>query len=223
MKAKLSLIGSGIAVICLIGILIYSTQKTKEADKLRSATQALIKAKQGTGAGQPSTVGPDEQFKHYMTFERDMRRFLRDQEDMTLDERKLLASDLSHRIDEREKNKHLNAGEGLKLKIALIHATEPDEDKQALQVAELIARYRARAERQQAAFLAAQQRDPRFQAYKTREAQIVAEVQAMRSFPDDMSRSEYLRQRLLEARAAIYYAPQTGQQQSTDPATPPSP
>lgn len=223
MKAKLSLIGSGIAVICLIGILIYSTQKTKEADKLRSATQALIKAKQGTGAGQPSTVGPDEQFKHYMTFERDMRRFLRDQEDMTLDERKLLASDLSHRIDEREKNKHLNAGEGLKLKIALIHATEPDEDKQALQVAELIARYRARAERQQAAFLDAQQRDPRFQAYKTREAQIVAEVQAMRSFPDDMSRSEYLRQRLLEARAAIYYAPQTGQQQSTDPATPPSP
>ncbi len=212
MKAKLSLIGTGVAIVCMIGIAIYSTQKTKEADKLRTATQALIKkTTPGPATGEMANLSPDEQFKHYMSFERDMRRFLRDQEEMTPAERNRLAIDLMQRIDQREEKKHLSAGEGLKLKIALINATVSDENQQALQVAELIARYQARAERQQAAFLDAQQRDPRFQSYKAREAQIVAEVQAMRSFPSGMSRSEYLRQRLLEARAAIYYTPQSAE------------
>jgi hypothetical protein len=226
MKAKFSLIVGLFAVICLIGVLVYSIKMTNEADKLRTAARALsqVQQQQGLSTGQPTPVGADEQFKEYMTFERDMRRFLRDQQEMNAADRKRQAIALGHRIDEREKNKHLNAGEGLKLKMALIRAMEPDEEKQALQIAELILRYKTRAEHQQAAFVAEQQRDPRFQSYKAREAQIVAEVQAMRSFPAGMSRDEYLRQRLLEARAAIYYTPQQATQQpNTAPATPPSP
>ena len=222
MKAKYSLAGTGIAFVCLIGIVIYSMQKTKEADKLRAAAQQYAaQASPNASSGVP-TMTPEQQFHRYMDFERDMRRFLREQNAITQPERTRRARALMRRVDERERDKQLSAAEALKLKMTLIRAMEPDEKKQALQIADLIVHYQSDAERRQAAFLQSQKNDPRFQAYKSREAQIVAEVEAMRSFPGGMSRDDYLRQRLLEARAAIYYTPPTGAQ-TPAPAPQPAP
>jgi hypothetical protein len=219
MKAKFTLIGVGISAICLVGILIYSSQQTKQADRFRDAAQKLAQSKGKTSTAQ--AISPEQQFNQYMDFDRDVRRFLRNQNEMTPAERIRQARALAQRVDARQKSRHLSAGEALKLHMTLINASEPDEQKKALQIAELIVRYQADAERQQAEFVASQKRDPRFQAYKTREAQIVAEVQAMRSFPAGMSRDEYLRQRLFEARAAIYSTEQPGEQFS-GPAQPPT-
>jgi hypothetical protein len=202
MKAKFTMIGVGISTACLIGILIYSSQQTKQADRLSAAARKYAQTKGPTNTAQAIT--PEQQFRQYMEFDRDMRRFLRNQGKMTPTERARQARELSQRVDEREKSKQLSAGEALKLHMTLINASESDEQKKAMQIADLIVRYQADAERRQAEFVASQKRDPQFQAYKTREAQIVAEVQAMRSFPGGMSRDEYLRQRLFEARAAIY-------------------
>ncbi len=220
MKAKFSLIGAGISAICLVSILIYSTQQTKETDRLRAAAQKFALSKGVTNGTQAIT--PEQQFRQYMQFDRDLRRFLLNQAAMTPTERSRQALGLMQRVDERAKSKQLSAGEALKLKMALIRASEPDEQKQALQIADLIVRYQSDAERRQSEFVASQKRDPRFQSYKTREAQIVAEVQAMQSFPAGMSRDEYLRQRLFEARAAIYNTAQPSEQSPT-PAQPPRP
>jgi hypothetical protein len=213
---KFTLIGSGVAIVCLLVISAYSSQKSNEAEKLSNAMRSQMNGKSGSGSAQKLT--PVEQFKELMAFERGMQRFIREQADMAPDERNRQAKILLTQLDQREKSRYVSAGEALNLRIALIRATEPDEEKQALQIAELIARYKTVAERRQTQFVAEQAADPKFQAYKTREAQIVAEVEAMRSFPSGVSRDEYLRQRLLEARAAIYYKPEDAQ-----PATAPTP
>ncbi|MEM9760664.1 MAG: hypothetical protein AAF933_15585, partial [Pseudomonadota bacterium] len=45
---------------------------------------------------------------------------------------------------------------------------------------------------------------PGFTDYKTREAEIIAEVNGMDSFPQGQTRQQYLRERLLEARIEAY-------------------
>lgn len=45
---------------------------------------------------------------------------------------------------------------------------------------------------------------PGYTDYKARELEIIAQVNQMQSFPDGLSRAEYLRQQLLEARLAAY-------------------
>lgn len=222
-KMQFSAFGMGMATICLLGIVIYSSQKTKEAKDLDDTARAIASATGKKASVATAATTPEELFRQHMNFERDVREFIRDHQGWTPTERQRRAQDLALRIEEREKSRYLNAGEAFKLKMMLIRATEPDEQKQNQRIADLALRYQAEAERQQTAFVDTQKRDPRFQAYKSREAQIVAEVGAMRSFPGGMSRDEYLRQRLLEARAAIYYAPAPSAQTSPDPQLAPTP
>lgn len=143
-------------------------------------------------------------------FEQDYRRFLREAADMPLHARRTTAAALAAQIDRREAARELSAGEGLQLRVALIGATEPDEAEQTRQVSAVAAEYRARAERLEAEHLAAQQADPHFRDYKAEEARIVAEVMAMRTIPDGLSREEYLRRRLQAAREAVWATPAPG-------------
>jgi hypothetical protein len=46
--------------------------------------------------------------------------------------------------------------------------------------------------------------DPRFQDYKARERAIVAEVMGLGEIPGGLTRDEYLRQRLQQARVSAY-------------------
>jgi hypothetical protein len=210
MKAKLSLVVFGISLIFLLGISIFAREKTKQADAMNST--ALAKNLSGVGGVQNSSqaLSAEQRYRDYLAFRRDIIDFLNKKDTLAATEREQRGKALMRQVDEREQLRHMNAGEAYALKLSLIEAIEPDPQKRIERVADLSVRYKAEAERKQAEFVAQQNRDPRFRAYKTREAQIVAEVQAMQSFPGGMSRDEYLRQRLLEARAAIYYAPQPG-------------
>jgi hypothetical protein len=208
LNGKLSALGLGLGAICMLGIAIYSSRKSEEAREADTTARALTQSLPSQGGQQNLT--PQQQFEQHIAFERDTRNFARDYANWPLKEREARARDLALRISEREKNRYLSAGEALKLKVMLIRAIEPDEQKQMQRISDMVLRYQADAERRQNEFVAGQQQDPRFQAYKAREAQIVAEVQAMQNFPAGMSREDYLRQRLLEARAAIYYTPQSG-------------
>jgi hypothetical protein len=133
-------------------------------------------------------------------FENDIKVFLRDAKQMQALARDLQAQQLQQQIEQYEKLKQMSAGEAYLLKTAMIKATVLDE--QALQSAliDLTARYQADTERREAAWLAQQQQNPQFQAYKARESEIVAEVMAMTSIPGQLSRDEYLRQRLQQER-----------------------
>jgi hypothetical protein len=50
----------------------------------------------------------------------------------------------------------------------------------------------------------AQRRDPNFERYKAEERRIVEDVLALQDIPDGLSRDQYLRQRLQEARERSY-------------------
>ena len=65
-------------------------------------------------------------------------------------------------------------------------------------------RYRAHADQRMDAFAAQQRNDPRFQSYKARERAIVAEVMALPRIPGGLTRDQYLRQRLQQARETAY-------------------
>lgn len=216
MKQNVSLAVFGVSIIFLIGISIFSREKSKEAQSLQIAS--LAKAPAGSVPAQVKGLTPEQQFRQYIKFEREMRLFLREYASMSQAEATKRAQGLMQQVNEREERRHISAGEAMQLKTALINAMEPDEQVRALKVAELMAAYRTKAEQRQAQFAQQQRNDPMFKAYKEREAQIVAEVQGMRTFPNGMSRDEYLRQRLLEARAAIYYAPR-----NSAPTSPPAP
>lgn len=143
-------------------------------------------------------------YRERRDFEADSKRFLRDAARLGPVEREKQARALSASIDKYEREGGLSAGESLLLRSGLIKATVADETLQAARIAELTQDYREHADRRTAEYLAQHERDPRFQDYKARERSIVAEVMAMSSIPGGLSRDEYLRQRLQQARELAY-------------------
>lgn len=95
----------------------------------------------------------------------------------------------------------MSAGEIFLVRAGLIRATEPDEQQQAVQIRALKERYEIDS-RQRVAQNAAQT-DPMFELYKVRESEIVAEVMSLQTIPDGLTREEYLRRRLQEAREQL--------------------
>ncbi|SDQ57345.1 hypothetical protein SAMN05428982_1644 [Pseudoxanthomonas sp. CF385] len=137
-------------------------------------------------------------------FEADAKDFFARAASLGAVERSERADALTRQIDAYEAAGGLSAGEALLLRTALVKATVDDPARQVEEVAAIADRYRNHADRRMAAFAAQQANDPRFQAYKTREAQVVAEVMAMTSVPAGLTRDQYLRQRLQEERERAY-------------------
>lgn len=205
MKPKLSLIGLAVAGAFTLTVVIYATHRT------RSVSAALADPAEPAAADPTATqlaaanASPQAQaYRQRQIFEQRVREFVRDGAKMGAVERSERAREIAQEIERREKNKELSAGEAVLLKISLIQNSIDDEAEKVRQVESLVAQYRRDAAQREAAWLAQQQRDARFQNYKAREAQIIAEVMAMQSFPNGLSRDEYLRLRLQEARETIY-------------------
>lgn len=137
-------------------------------------------------------------------FETDAKDFFARAPSLRAVERSERADALTRQIDRYEAAGGLSAGEAVLLRTALIKATVDDPAEQTAAVAEMADRYRAHADQRMAAFAAQQANDPRFQSYKTREAQVVSEVMAMTSIPAGLTRDQYLRQRLQEERERAY-------------------
>ena len=137
-------------------------------------------------------------------FEADAKDFFARSASLRAVERSERADALTRQIDKYEAACGLSAGEAVLLRTALVKATVDDPARQAEQVAAIADRYRAHADRRMAAFLEQQRNDARFQAYKAREAQVVAEVMAATTIPAGLTRDQYLRQRLQEERERAY-------------------
>ena len=167
------------------------------------------------GTNEPA-AGPDQQiqalrsspeaqaWEQRQAFEARARSFLKEAARLGAVERSEQARALSASIDHYEDNGGLSAGESLLLRTGLIKATVTNEEQQAEQIAELMDRYRQHADQRMEAYASQHAGDPRFQDYKARERTIVAEVMAMADIPGGLTRDEYLRQRLQQAREAVY-------------------
>jgi hypothetical protein len=170
-------------------------------------------AESGTAvaAGTPTPAMASLQATPQAQAHRDRQRFEADAKDffarapsLRTVERSERADALTRQIDRYEAEGGLSAGEAVLLRTALVKATVDDPARQAEEVAAIADRYRAHADQRMAAFAAQQANDSRFQSYKTREAQVVAEVMAMTSVPAGLTRDQYLRQRLQQERERAY-------------------
>lgn len=106
-------------------------------------------------------------------------------------------------IDEIERDGGMLAYEALALKLSWLEQTSADKAAFDSAAEVLLDEYRQRALRSTEAY------DPYkdvsgFAEYKVLERKIVAEVRELDRFPDGMSREEYLRKRLQEAREQAY-------------------
>lgn len=134
-------------------------------------------------------------------FNEQAREFFAQAPALPPDEARRRADTISKELSRIEQAGGMSVGEIFLIRAGLIRATEPDEQEQAAQLRALKERYQADS-RQRSARDGAQS-DPMFQLYKVRESEIVAEVMAMQTIPDGLSRDEYLRRRLQAAREQL--------------------
>lgn len=159
-------------------------------------------------------------YRDRQRFEQRIQRFVQQSAQLSDGERAATAQALEAEIGRMEAARQLSAGEAVLLRMHVVNAVGGDPGARLQRAQALALLYRRDAERRQAEFEQAQRNDPRFRSYKQREAEIVAEVQAMRSFPGGMDRDTYLRQRLQEAREAAYAQPAPAVPPQSSPPTP---
>ncbi|WP_105101945.1 hypothetical protein [Microbulbifer pacificus] len=106
-------------------------------------------------------------------------------------------------IDEIERDGGMLAYEVLALKLRWLEQTSVDKATFNAAAESLLDEYRQRTQHSVDAYDPYQD-VPGFAEYKALERKIVAEVRALDRFPDGMSRDEYLRKRLQEAREQAY-------------------
>ena len=84
----------------------------------------------------------------------------------------------------------------------IAQAGQLDAAARAAEARALVRRYQALSAEREAHL--AQRRDPHFERYKADEQRIVEDLLALQDIPDGLSRDQYLRQRLQEARERSY-------------------
>lgn len=132
-------------------------------------------------------------------FTEEAREFFAQAPALSNEEARRRADLLGQELSRIERAGGMSAGETFLLRVGLIRAAEPDERRQAEQIRALKERYEIeRRER-----TAGAQPDPMFQLYKVREREIIDEVMALQTIPGGLSREEYLRRRLQEAREQL--------------------
>lgn len=137
-------------------------------------------------------------------FEKRLRDFFAHADALEPAERERIAVELDAQVEAEELARRMSADEARMLRLALIERRSVDAAERLRHAEALADAYRLEAERRRRAFEQQQATDPAFVAYKAREAQVVAEVAAMRTVPGGLRRDEYLRQRLQAERERAY-------------------
>jgi len=137
-----------------------------------------------------------------LEFHQRYKDFIEHTKQLDAEKREAQAQELSEGVDAMEHRGELALSEALLLQIALIKAASDDESEQKRRADALIKRYQAISAEREAKL--AQRSNPDFERYKAEEKRIVEEVLALQNIPDGLTRDQYLRQRLQEARERSY-------------------
>jgi hypothetical protein len=133
-----------------------------------------------------------------LEFEDDLHDFFANAPSLPEQERRALADALQERMNEYEGSVQMSAPEAALIQLAMIQILEPDEEAAKAAAQQLMDRYRAESGARLQAWL--EEPRPDFERYKAREKAIVEEVMAMDDIPGGLTRDQYLRERLQEAR-----------------------
>ncbi|WP_420390990.1 hypothetical protein [Marinobacter sp.] len=197
------------------GISFWLTQTDSSVDTAKSisnpqAAQALTQELPSTSQNQNSGLTAGQQallenletleLANRLDFEEELHTFFANADGLSSEERAAEAAMLERRLAEYQRKGQVSAAESLMVRIAMTKLTIEDEAAQKRALQGLIDRQNAAAQARKEEWLAKPR--PEFEAYKQQEKQIVKEVMAMEKVPAGMTRNEYLRQRLLEARVA---------------------
>ncbi|MEC9387782.1 hypothetical protein [Marinobacter sp. bablab_jr008] len=133
-----------------------------------------------------------------LEFEDDLHEFFANAPALPEQERRAQADALRNRMNEYEGSVQMSAPEAALIQLAMIQILEPDEEAAKAAAQQLMDRYRAESGARLQAWL--DEPRPDFERYKAREKAIVEEVMAMDDIPGGLTRDQYLRERLQEAR-----------------------
>jgi hypothetical protein len=208
---KLRLIGGGLALIAVLSTLVWRLNNEPSAVMLAKPTDSPMALLDSSNeAAQPPTDAQLQQLlmnpavqtqEQRLAFHQAYRNFVSHASELSPAQRNSQAQALREQIETYEQRRELAMSESLLLQLGLIQLTASDEQAQKDQAAALVARYKAlSAEREAKATVPSAE----FRRYKSDEKRIVEEVLSMDSFPDGLSRDEYLRQRLQQAREEHY-------------------
>ena len=165
---------------------------TPQADATQAGRRALLAS--------PAV----QDYQARQQFAADYQTFIQGAQALSAAERRRQAEALAREVERREAADELALSEALLLQLGLAQAEGGDEQAQKARAEQLVARYQAISQHREAQ---QQVPDARFQQYKRDEQRIVDEVLQMNSIPDGLSRDQYLRQRLQEAREQAYQQP----------------
>lgn len=211
MQGKPLLIGGGLVLIAVFGTLYWRLQNEPQvvAPTSQADSPADVFASDSTVTSIPTEAQLQELLQNpavknqeqRLAFHQAYRSFVSGAAELSPAQRENQAQALREQIETYEQRSELAMSESLLLQLGLIQLTTDDEQAQKDQATALIARYKAiSAEREAKAATPSAE----FQRYKVDEKRIVEEVLNMDSIPDGVSRDEYLRQRLQQAREQHY-------------------
>ncbi len=204
---KIKPVHLGLAIAAVLTLALWMSGRQRDASVVEALAEPARPAPVQAAANPALATTPEAlAYRSRQAFEQETRDFLRDAPTLDDNSRNTRALALSREINRREQNREFSSGEAIVLRIGLIHAAVKDESERIRQAQLLIKRYREQSAARERAFQAQQRRDAQFQQYKAQESRIVSEVLAMQYYPNDMSRDDYLRMRLQEARESIYGA-----------------
>jgi hypothetical protein len=150
---------------------------------------------------QPSVDPRVQDFEQRQRFQQQVREFFARTPALPADERSARGQEIAALITRYEAAGEVAAAEALTLRMALVRETVADPAEQVEAIAALQDHYRQQGVRKQAEWEA--RADPEFGIYKAREREIVAEVMSLTTIPDGLTRDEYLRRRLQQAREQL--------------------
>lgn len=207
MKMRLVSIGLVISAVLMLAMWIAAQQRQDSVARMIAQPDPVAPA--ATDPVNPAAASAPEARANQgrLAFERHARAFVRDAPDLDDATRMARARALSQDIDRREQNRELSGDEAMMMRVGLIQVAVKDPRERVVQIREVIDRHNQQTAARQRALLAQQQTAAKLKDYKAQEARIVSEVLAMQSYPNGMSRDDYLRQRLQDARDTINRTP----------------
>ena len=201
---KIRFVHVGLVIAATLMVAIWMSAKMREAHVAKVLAEPVPVGTASAGTPDAAKRSSREEFQ------RMAREFLRAAPNMSPEIRMQHAQALAREVEARERAGQLSGDEAVLIRIGLIQAAVVDETERVRQAQAVVDHYREQSTRREAATAVRLQRDAQQRQYKAREAQIVAEVLAMSSYPGGLSRDDYLRLRLREAHNAVYgQAPQS--------------
>lgn len=208
---KMRLLSIGLVVSALLMLAMWMVGQQRQQSVARMIAQPGPASPAAAGPAGPEAAAaatPDARAtQSRLAFEQHARAFVRDAPQLDDATRMARARALSQDIDRREQNRELSGDEAMMMRVGLIQVAVEDPRERVVQIREVIDRHSQQTAARQRALLAQQQTAAKLKDYKAQEARIVSEVLAMQSYPNGMSRDDYLRQRLQDARDAINRTP----------------